>query len=85
MVDRAKFTRPPKLGREHRVGRDDCRGFDCAYLHHPLDACRIGDGCCGRLHAADSNWDEYDFHTGRGPVEVLYVCDTCGKSREGYR
>jgi hypothetical protein len=37
------------------------------------------------MHAAATDWDDYDYGSGTGPVEVLYVCDTCGRSHEGYR
>ena len=76
---------PPALGAKHVGGA--CKAGECAFMRHPLGECRFwtGGACSGWMHAAATDWDDYDYGSGTGPVEVLYVCDTCGRSHEGYR
>ncbi len=53
----------------------DCGVDECYYLTGRVS--RRECSCGGIRHCVDSNWDDYDFGSGRGYVQLTLMCDTC--------
>lgn len=66
---------------EHDLESDNCRKGDCRYLELSDKKC-FRNNCKGKIHATDSNWDDYGFGHG-GYVYFDLKCNLCSYEEKG--